>query len=169
METIFLIISKEDHKIIPRTNLKWNSLPFKNWNHIALSVIHTQNNKASKIFKSCDNVIKRNGWGLFCYCNWKMLLWVSVPMQRKEVYSDAMWPGRIVYLCLKDHIPFLLKPAFLIGIGRKRVVFLSNYLASFWSVQVMPIHLSVSWCAQCKSLPLCYLGQWWRFPGAMTV
>lgn len=56
---------------------------------------------------------------------------MSVPIQRKEVYSGAMQPGRMVDLCLKDHIPFLLKPAFLIGIGGRRVVFYPIILLAF--------------------------------------
>lgn len=165
METISLTISKEDHKIIPRTNLKWNGLSFKNWKHIALLVIHIQSNTEQNLKKrvswqsTCDSVIKRSGRDLFCYCNWKIQVWVPVPMLRKEVYSGAMRPGRMVDFCLKDQIPFLLKPTFLIGIGRRGAVFYPIILLAFGAFRSCPsIFLSLgmlsvrvspvpSWCS----------------------
>lgn len=48
-------------------------------------------------------------------------------------------PGRMVDSYLKGHLPFLLKPMILIGLGRRRLFPLSNYLTSFLEC-LGPVH-----------------------------
>lgn len=66
--------------------------------------------------------------------------------------------------CFKGYLPFLLKTMVLIGIWRRGILFLSNYLVSFWHAWSLSNHLSSFWCTQCKNLSLYHIHQWRNFP-----
>ena len=86
-----------------------------------------------------------------------------VLVQKERFYWGASWPGRMVDSCLKEHLPFLLKPTVLVGIGRGGL-FLSSYLASFQSAGVLWINLSSFWWLSVRTSACCCLGQWGRLP-----
>lgn len=98
-------------------------------------------------------------------------------------FIEKSGTGRMVDSCLKNHLPFLLKPPVLIGIRRGGLLFLSNYLISFWEVWALSIFLAFGGLGSCPFIfltfgalsvrnthsPSCHLGQWGRLSGTLTI